>query len=242
MAAIGRHLRVILALGLSSVGGFGAIDPQAQPVIETARAVIGSEDVLRAVDSVRFVGRLETFADNSTKPIELVLRKPGLVWMRVGTEDQAIEMGIDDYEGWRKVIANGKVRTASIPVASFWETRFGSIDNLYFFHAVDVVYGEATFAGMSSFEGQAVQLVDFRYNEANQYRRGFSTETGELLFSRRKGSDTQTVERAHGRFDGILFATEIEQYQGEERVSRMVFTQIEVNPEVDPAIFRYPLD
>jgi outer membrane lipoprotein-sorting protein len=240
----GKRWQTLLAIGLilGSPALPAAIDPEAAAVIANARSQVGTEEALKAVETLRFVGLLENFADNSVKEIELLLQKPGLVRMTVTGDEQTVVIGIDDYEGWRQITREGKSQTTPLPVSAFWETRFGSIDNLYFFQAVDQVYGEAQYAGTGYAEGKPVDFVDFRFNDSNQYRRAFSKEDGNLVQSLRKGTSTRTVERAREVFDGIVFATEIEQFRGEDRVSRFVFSSVEVNPEVDPALFRYPVD
>lgn len=223
-------------------GGGGSITPEAQAVLLRARSAIGPEAELEAVESLRFVGRMETFRDSSTREIEIILMKPGLVRTTITSPERTLILATDHYEGWRQLREGGRTRTQPMDVAQFWETRFGAIDNLYFFRAFEPVYGSVEAVGKEFFEGEATDVLLFRFNHANQYRRRFAESTGRMVTASRLGATAWTREEAIREFDGLQLPTVIENYEGEERVSRFVFTTIEVNPEVDPAVFRYPVE
>lgn len=243
--SIRRRGLLLLAGCAVAAHSLGADEPEeALALIAKARAHLGTEAAIAAVDAIRYDGTIEFFGSASKGRVRIVVQKPDFQRMEIELDEVRQVVAVDDLQGWEMVVDKREevprrtVRYLSSP--EFWKNHFTALENLWFHHAFERGRGHLVWGGESVFEGRLVGLVTVRYDDTNIFTRRFDTKTGELVVS--VGSDgTEVRERDWVVIEGIRFPRMMEYYRDDERTSRVTFERIEVNPDLDPAIFRYPV-
>lgn len=212
-------------------------------LIAKARERLGGDAALEKVHSLRYEGVLDLFESSSRAQVRLVLAQPARQRMEVETADMLRIFAVDDLQGWEMVVDKSQtppvVRLRPLSSREFWRNHFSAVENLGFHHGYLRDHGRLEWGGQSVFEGRLVGEVRIRYDEHNAFVRRFDLRSGDLIVS--TGNDgTEVREREWIEVDGVRFPQVTESYRDGERVSRLSFDVIEVNPETDPAWFRFP--
>lgn len=240
--------RLLAVLGLSlAVASVAQADPA---TLTKARAFIGSDAALDAVDSLRFKGQLEVIDSGTTTPgtakIEIVFQRPDRQFITATNEGQTETTALDGYDAWQRV--------TSVTDASRWQVtllgpeqikrlRANTFENLAFYRGIESRGGRIEDLGAVTIDGVACRKLAFVHGPGIVFVRSFDTATGRLVLTE---TDSGTLIREKGdlRVDGLRFPKTIETVNpladGGERIIRVTFETVEVNPEIDPSIFAVP--
>lgn len=247
-----KRLLTLLAAFFLGSASLPASTPEADAIIAKARAAIGGDAALDAVNSLHLFGSIEmTETPAGAEPpekskIEIIFQKP-CHHRLVVTSAKSIDItGLDDYFAWRRVETEG-ARARNIPM-EFDQTRrlrANTWENLYFFHGVSQGRGEIVDQGETVLDGVKARKIAFRYGPGIEFTRYFNIATGRLLLT-----ETTVVgkirEEGEIKAGGVLFPRKIvisspEAVDGKLREITLTFDRVLVNETFPASTFEQPL-
>ncbi len=219
-------------------------------VIGLARAYLGPDSTLDAIQSIHFVGTLDRVDPDHPEQgleqatLDLLVIKPSrqrqVLRGKVATETTVL----DGYDAWDYVQENADpsrhalkwLRAADVRglQASTWE-------NLYFFRGL-AGDGAIVDRGPATIDGVACERVDFIHDPAVVFERYFDRDTGRLVYSV-VGKETLR-ESGEIRVDGLRFPKKVvsvgKTKSGKDLVATVTFERIVLNEPADPSLFAVP--
>jgi outer membrane lipoprotein-sorting protein len=216
----------------------------AEDLIAKAREHLGGEEKLKSIQSLRYEGTIEFFETATKAKVVIALQKPAFQRMEVHLPEGTQIVAVDDLQGWEMLIDRSedppKEVARYLSAREFWRNHFSAVENLGFHHGYLVDRGRLEWKGEQVIDGRLVGTMEIRYDANNRFSRSFDVETGALV--RSIGNDgTEVRERTWMEVEGIRFPRVSEYFRDGKRTSRLTFEKIEVNPRLDPALFRYPV-
>ncbi|MGC4074518.1 MAG: hypothetical protein QM760_18870 [Nibricoccus sp.] len=247
--------RLILILTAFSVWSTSllASTPEAAALLSKARAYLGGDAALDAINSVHFFGSIEMTetpagpANSGRSNIEIIFQKPCQHRLVVSSEKSVDITGLDNYFGWRRVEPAGGARVQNIPMGKDQTKRLraNTWENLYFWRDVEQHGGEIIDKGETVLDGVKCRKLVVSYGPGIEYVRYFDTATGHLVLT-----ETLPVGRireegeivvAGVRFPQKLIATSMPATDGKTRVITITFDRIAVNETFPASTFELPL-
>lgn len=246
-----RVLVVLAFCVLSALVGRAASD--IDQVIKRARAAVGEEAALNAVESLHYKGTLTTTApdeDGGIRPVmvelEIIFQKPYRQRI-VATSDSKIEItALDDYEAWQREQDPedaSRWRMALLPIEQIKRLRANTWENLSFFRGIEKRRGQVNDLGVASVDGKSCRKLAFDHGDGIVFTRYFDDATGRMVL-------TETENGISIREEGEIIASGIRFPQkivstnklrdGSEQVVTIVFDQITVNETFDKSLFEVP--
>ena len=119
------------------------------------------------------------------------------------------------------------------------EMRANTFENLNFFSGIEQMRGRILNKGKTKKDGRDVYLLVFEYNDRLYFERYFDAATGELI-STVNGEGLEIREVGEIRSGGIRFPERIVSLKDGEILNTVIFEEIVVNEEFDPALFEIP--
>jgi len=186
----------IFFAGASLASCMSAAEPA---IIAKARAYLGTEEALNAVNSVHMIGKMEGGVVGATTPpnveqVDIVFQKPFQESLKIVTKEQLARKVLDDYNGWQLV----QILTAGAP-AEFDPTvpqrltilgldqirilRADTWENLEYYRGLEAIGGATEDLGPATIDGIACEKVALRHSDAIVYYRYFDLETGRLVYT-----------------------------------------------------------
>lgn len=215
-----------------------------------ARAFLGAETALQAVQGLRFTGDLEVIEDGKTMPgtakVEIVFQKPSRQRISATGEGKTEITALDGYDAWQRVSDSsdpGHWQVTLLGPDQIKRLRANTFENLAFYAGIESVGGRVEDLGAATVDGVACRQFAFVYAPTIVFTRSFEASTGRLVLTE---TESGTAIREEGelhagglRFPRIITTTN-KQGDGGVRVIRVTFSKVEVNPELDAAIFAMP--
>ena len=237
-------MKVRLVIAFAALGSLAVTPARADTAeqwIAKARARLGSESSLKAVNTIHFTGALETEA-NARYPLEIIFQKPHRQRVTI-TQPKVIETtALDGYEAWQKR-ANPEIPTqwqvTLLDAAQIKRLRAQTWDNLNFFAGIEKMHGTVELGGDATVEGvDCVKLV-FTYLENMIISRYFEKATGRLV---KTETETGTVIREDGEqiVNGIRFPRKLINREPNGKVTTIMLDKVVVNESVPASEFAVP--
>lgn len=219
-----------------------AADP-VDAVISRARAALGPERVLNAVDTLYYRGRIFNEAGEEEGLITLAFKKPYL--QRVEVVEDGIESTsvVDDYEGYfmQTNMATGDQQIIMMSADRFRLMADTGLENLYFFRGpLQRRNGQIKLAGEQEINGVAVDVVEFIYPDGIVFTRYFDRLSGKLLRTHSTDGDYTLTEEGTFTAGGINFPRRILTEMDGKMVRTIEFFEIIVNKPMTAADFAFP--
>lgn len=172
-------------------------DSRSAPWIAKARAALGSERALNAVQSIHFKGTLRTTQQvpsegdaTATREeplvlgIEIVFQKPYQQQMTLRSDRVIETTTLDGYDAW--------VRRADATNESQWQLslldsqqvkrlRANTWENLFFYSGIESRGGQVQFGGEMSMDGRDCVKLTFSHSDNIVFTRFFDKSTGRLV-------------------------------------------------------------
>lgn len=240
------RLSALLGLSLAVVSVAHA-DPA---TVAKARSYIGEDAALDAVNSLRFKGQLEVIDPGASTPgtakIEIIFQRPDRQLITATNDGQTETTALDGYDAWQRV--------SSAADASRWQVtllgpdqikrlRANTFENLAFYRGIESRGGRIEDRGAVTVDGVACRKLAFVHDAGIAFVRSFEVSTGRLVLTE-TDSGTQIREQGELRAGGLRFPKSIETSnalpEGGQRIIRVIFDTVEVNPVVDLSIFALP--
>lgn len=187
-AAWARILGATAGLAVATAGRAQTADQ----IIAKARAYLGGEAALSAVQSVHFVGTMETqeLTADGPKParfaIEIIFQKP--YQQRITkTSATIVEVtGLDDLEAWQRIqdVTNqSRWRLSLLAPELVKKLRANTWENLNFFKGIEQRGGRVEVIGPATVEGVATIKAAFIHGPGIVFNRYFDLATGKLVLT-----------------------------------------------------------
>ena len=246
-----RLLAVLTFCFLSAFTVHAAAD--VDQVIARARAGVGSEAALAALQSLHYTGTLTTTATDDkgvSRPvkvaIEIIFQRPYRQRI-VATSENKIEItALDDYEGWQREQApddSTRWRMTLLPNDQIKRLRANTWENLSFFRGIEKRRGEVKDLGKSTVDGKGCRKLVFDHGDGIQFTRYFDDATGRLVLTETENG-ISIREEDETVVNGIKFPRKIisasKLADGTERVVSIVFDKITVNEAFADSLFEVP--
>jgi hypothetical protein len=248
-----KLLRPFLTVLLSSALLVVIARADAAKTIAKARAAVGSESVLNALQSVHYTGTLETTSTDAAgieKPvkvaIEIIFQRPYRQRI-IATSAEKIEItALNDYEGWQREQDPGDTalwRMTLLSKDQIKRLRANTWENLAFFRGIDRRGGRVDDLGTVQQDGQACTKLAFIHADDIIFYRYFDQASGRLLL-------TETENGIRIREEGDLMAgglrfprkmiTSNRVDGAKDRVISITFDKVTVNETFADSLFEIP--
>ena len=185
---------VVVLAGMST-----SLRAQVPAIIDKARAYVGPEDGLKAVNSFHYIGKMvNVSAKDPTHPataqIEIFVKRPDSLLITIASDTTVETDGLNDYEGWHRheVKADPSAwKQVFLGPNSIRQMRANCWQNLSFYKPMDSDDPVIKDAGPDTADGIACEKVLFEHDGGIAYMRYFDKDTGRLVLTN-AGASTST--------------------------------------------------
>jgi hypothetical protein len=235
--------RVLVAVGAAVIcmPGIRAAEPA---IVAKARAYLGPEAALTAVNSIHYTGTLlvsDAAAPSRQTPaaMDLTFQRP--YQQRVqATSATALEVtALDGYDAWQRLqdpADPSKWRQSLLGIDQIKRLRANTWENLAFFRAIEQIGGRLEDQGPVTFEGIPCRKLAFIHGPNIIFYRFFEVSTGRLVYTETENGSS-IRESGEIRVNGIRFPKSMTNSttnaEGLVRTFTITFDKITVN-EVPP--------
>jgi hypothetical protein len=245
-------LRFLLAGLLAIFGALANARGDAASVITKARAYLGRDEALDAVNSVHFTGVMTTVEDltEGAKPvnyaIEIIFQKPYQQRIEARSDKRVEITALDNYDAWRRVEDPkdpSRWRVDLLPKDPIKMLRANTWENLTFFRGLENKGGTIDDLGPTNVNGIACEKLAFRHEPTIVFYRYFDLVTGRLVLTE-TGSGSTIREEGEIMAGGIRFPktviTTTKQADGKDRSVTVKFDKVTVNETFPSSMFAVP--
>lgn len=227
----------------------------ADDVIAKARAYLGSESALNAVNSIRFTGtlalteRVPSEADPNVMaerpvqlPVEIVFQKPSQQRITVRSEKIIETSALDDYDAWQKrsdAQDPTKWQLTLLDAQQVKRLRANTWESLYFFKGLEKRGGRVEYLGEEPVEGVPCKKLAFIHGENIVFHRYYNKATGKLVKTVTE-SGGEIREEGELPASGIRFPRRIINQTPDGKVTTVTIDKVVVNEVFAPAEFAVP--
>lgn len=230
-------------IGLLMAGTLGGQEPPGGPtarsVVAQARSYLGGERKLEAIESLRYVGKIEYIPTGATSDITIMFARPLRHRTEVRSEGQVVITVLNDLESWVRIVDEEMGQELSFRYLSEREaalTKYITWENLNFYTGIEKLWGRKEYVGQEDLLGHVADVVMFHYDKNYEVKRYFDAKTGKLLATRLAGN-VELRELGEIVVDGMRFPERVETYRDGELESRVRFERVEINPDLSEEIF-----
>lgn len=188
MTKVPIFIRSLVLLG-GAAGLLPAASAQtAEEIIAKARAYFGGEAALSAIQSIHFVGSLETEegAKREKFSLEIRVQKPCQQLIVTTGPDLVDITGLNEYDGWHRLQtgpAPGRLQLSLYSPAQIKRLRATTWENLYFFKDIERFGGHVRVVGPATVGDQPAVKVAFIHDPGVVFYHFFDPVTGKQLMS-----------------------------------------------------------
>jgi hypothetical protein len=250
---------ICLLVLLGGAAGFLPAAPAqtAEQIIARARAYLGDEAALNAIQSVHYVGTLETRQTTAEGPkrqtfgLEIRVQKP-YQQLIVTTAPEFIDStGLNDYDGWHRIQkagTQGRSQLSPFGPAQVKRLRANTWENLYFFKGIEKRGGRAEVIGPVPVGDHPALKVAFIHDVGIVFSHYFDPVTGKLLMSETEQGGSVRNE-GETVVNGVRFPQKVIQTatgrdakgQPVEQTMVMTFDKITCNERFPSSDFELPI-
>lgn len=240
-------LRVLLpALCLGLLPRLHAEDP----LIAKARAYLGTDAALDAVEALRMRGKLEVVDAANAAPgsaeLEILFQKPDRQRITATSESRTEITALDGYDAWSRVSDqkdSTKWQVTLLGPDQIKRLRANTFENLAFYRGLESRGARVEDRGTATVDGVACRKLAFVHGPDIVFTRSFDVATGRLVLTE-TDSGTQIREEGEIKSGGLRFPERIVTINtlpdGSTRTIRVKFSEITVNPTIDSGVFAVP--
>lgn len=193
-----RLLATLVALLAFASAPLGA--QTAEAWIAKARAFLGGDKALNAVQSVHFTGSLE-LSDGTKLPTDIIFQKPYQQRITV-TGPKVIEAtALDGYDAWQKRTNPANLAQWQVTLLDANQVkrlRANTLENLSFYATREMAGCEVKVEGEAMLEGRSCVKISFTHSGSIVFTRYFDKSTGQLV-------KTETENGGEIREEGEMF-------------------------------------
>ena len=224
----------------------------AEPAIITkARAYLGTEAALNAVNTLHYSGKLELSdmdADGPEGPItiEIIFERPYHQRSTVTSERGTEITVLNGYDAWQRVsAANDDTRwnLTLLQIPQIKNLRANAWENLSFFRGLEEAGGQIEDLGVTTMDDQTCRKLAFIHSPEVVFYRYFNVATGRLVLTEtmrgERIREIGSIEVAGIKFPKEL-TTEATRPDGTTQTVTIRFDSVTVNEPVPADAFEMP--
>lgn len=248
-------MKKIATLVLFIIGTQVLVNAQtAEEIVKTYIENIGGEEALKKIKSVKMTAKVN--AQGMELPITMINMADGKMLMKFELQGQeVVQQAFDGETAWGVNFMTQKAEKSDAEDTENIKREAGDfpepfLDYVAKGYKVEAL-GKETVEGVECFkvklikkpqviDGKEVENVTFYYFDTENYV-PIVTET-EIKSGQMKGSFSQTVFSDYQEVEGVYFAFSIDQkLKGQDKGQPVAIEEIEINPEIDESIFKFPV-
>lgn len=247
--------RIFLALLLAMLPVAARADARTEPLIAAARRSLGSEQALNAVNSVHFVGVLDTTekvpvpdhpGQTVDQPlhlaIDIVFQKPYRQRITLRSDKNIDTTGLDDYDGWTRrvdVSDSKKWQMRLLDIAQIKHLRANTWENLAFYRGIEQRGGRVDYLGEETVDGKSCAKLAFVHADDIVFTRYIDRATGRLVKTITE-SGGEIREEGELVVAGIRFPQRLLTKDTSGQVVTVTFSDVKVNEAIPDSEFAVP--
>lgn len=234
------RLFLTLVMGWALTHGLTA-DDRADAAIERARAYLGPDEALDAVQSVHYRG-LMTTTDGDEGKVDIVFMRPYFQLIVVEVENIRQTTALSGYDAWEKVEDMNNPDDWQLTLLEAPQIRrlqANAWESLNFYKVNRQKKVVVSYEGETEIDGITCDGVAFRHDDTIRFVRYFDAATGRLVLSTTEQGGEIREEGEH-MVDGIRFPKRLMTTVGKDS-STIEFELIEVNKAYDEELFDVPM-
>lgn len=250
--------RIALLGGITLGFALTAPAQTADAIIAKARAYLGGDAALSAVNSVHFSGVLEpgsptpAGAKRATAAIDIVFQKPCQQRIVSRGSDLVETTALNGYSAWQRIQDAANLSSwkqlSVLPPDQIKLLRANTWENLYFFKGIDQCGGHVEVLGTAKVDGQPAVKQAFVHEAGIIFYRYFDPATGKLLLTETEQGGS-VREEGEIIVNGLRFPQKVTQTvkgvdakgQPAEQKLVMTFDKITLNETFPEDFFELPL-
>ena len=248
-----RFAAVITAFGLVAASSLRA--ETAEEWIAKARAYLGSEAALNAVETIHYTGTLESTGpgpapgektqptDVTEKyPVEIIFQKPYQQQMIVTRPTSVDTMVLDDYDGWSRTTDRQNPKQWRINLLDseqIKQLRANTWENLSFFMGIEKKGGWVQLGDDTTVDGIACVKLSFFHSDRIVFHRYFDKATGRRVKTE-TANGSEIREEGELVVNGIRFPKKIVNRAATGPVTTITFDTVVLNERIPVAAFAVP--
>lgn len=220
------------------------------PLLVAARAYVGPEALLDAVNALRMVGELEVVESGASVPgtarLEILFQKPDRQRITATSDAKTEITALDGYDAWSRVSDSsnpGAWQVSLLGSDQIKRLRANTFENLAFYRGLESRGARIEDRGAVQVDGVNCRKLAFIHAPDIVFVRCFDIVTGRLVLTE-TDNGTQIREEGELLAGGLRFPKRIVTTNsfpdGSMRTIRVTFSEIEVNPELEPSLFVIP--
>lgn len=249
------RISVLIALLLAVAAGPLRAADSVEQVLAKARAYLGGDSALKAVQTIRYTGTLNIVrpapapgdkaaaVENSVNlPIEIIFQKPFQQRITV-TFPKVIEVtALDGYDAWLKRTNPGNPTQWQITLLDAGQVkrlRANTWENLSFFAGIEKKSGQVQPGGDATADGVACVKVSFFHAADIVFVRYFEKATGRLVKTETENG-TEIREEGEMTVNGIRFPKKLINKMPDGTGTTIVLDRVELNVPLAAGEFAVP--
>jgi outer membrane lipoprotein-sorting protein len=230
-------------------------DSRTDEWIAKARAAMGSENALTAINSVRFTGTVETVQKVPAKndpakleettirlAIDIIFQKPYRQRI-VLRSDKGIETTVlDGYDGWIRRAEAGRENQSQITLlesSQIKRLRANVWENLFFHRGIEERGGRVEYQGEADVDGKHCAVLVFMHPDGISFTRYFDKSTGQLVKTITENGG-EIREEGELQVNGIRYPKILINKAPDGQTATITFDSIRVNEPLPASDFAVP--
>ncbi len=233
------------AILIGLVGSSGVADAResVDEIITKARAFVGEEIALQAVQSIHFQGTFKTETeDGMIGKVTIVVMQPALQKITIQVGEVKEITALSYYDGWKKVeeVGNESHQYATMLNANqIRRLQANTWEALNFFKGIEKKGGRVEWLGEEEVEGRLCSKLAFIHSPSISFIRFFDIDTGCLVMTKTEAGGL-IYEEGEIMVEGIRFPKKIITVV-EGTSSTIEFDRITLNETFDEDFFEVPM-
>ena len=243
---------------LAAIAGLSPLLRADEPaIIAKARAYLGSESALNAVNSIHMTGNISGALDasgtSSQMTVDIIVQKPWQESIKMLGKDRFVQMSLDGYEASQQTQEGPSAMQTVIDPKKPWRLtilgpeqvralRVDISESLWFYRGVLRAGGTIEDRGRATMDGIDTEKVAFVYAPNAIYIRYIDRSTGRLVFTETE-SGTKIRESGEIMAGGIRFPKQIavtDIVNGKDSTKTYNFDKITLNESFPAGLFAVP--
>jgi outer membrane lipoprotein-sorting protein len=230
-------------------------DSRTEEWITKARAAVGQEGALNAINAVRFLGTVETVQKTPSKAdpvkleettirlaIDIIFQSPYRQRIVLRSDKGTETTVLDGYEGWFRRAETGKENQSQIillETAQIKRLRANTWENLSFFRGIESHGGRVDYQGEADVDAKKCTVLVFVHSSNISFTRYFDQATG-LLVKTVTENGGEIREEGEIMVNGIHFPKTLINKSPDGQTATITFDSIKVNEPLPAAEFAVP--
>jgi hypothetical protein len=209
--------------------------------VAKARAFLGSEGALNAVNSIHYVGSLEV-QDKSGIPTEIIFQKPYRQYITVKGPKIIETTALDGYDAWQKRTNPENPlqwQVVLLDAGQIRRLRANTLENLSFYSSREMKGCVLELLGQVTVDGVSCMKISFTHSGGVIFLRYFDKATGRLVKTETENG-TEIREEGEIIVNGVRFPKRVINKASNGNITTITFDKVTINEVFPSETFAVP--